>query len=53
MKVLTVRMPDELLERLREKAALESIRQKRNVSMNSVAVELLDKALKPSKKKGG
>jgi hypothetical protein len=53
MKVISIRMPDELLELLRERAALESIRQKKNVSMNTVAVETLTKELKKAKKKGG
>jgi hypothetical protein len=53
MKVISIRMPDELLNRLREKAAMESIRQKKNVSMNTVAVEILSKALEKNRKKGG
>ena len=53
MKVISIRMPDELLSRLREKAAMESIRQKKNVSMNTVAVEILSKALKKNNEKGG
>ena len=53
MKVISIRMPDELLELLRERAALESIRQKKNVSMNTVAVEVLTKGLQKAKKKGG
>ncbi|MBN1841670.1 MAG: hypothetical protein JW883_05235 [Deltaproteobacteria bacterium] len=50
MKVLTIRMSDELLERLRERAAMETIRQKKNVSMNTMAVEILDKGLKAKTK---
>ncbi len=53
MKVISIRMPDELLELLRERAALESISQKKNVSMNTVAVEVLTKELKRLRKKGG
>ncbi|MBN1843060.1 MAG: hypothetical protein JW883_12380 [Deltaproteobacteria bacterium] len=52
MKVISIRMPDELLERLRERAAMETIRQKKSVSMNTVALEILDKGLK-AKTKGG
>ena len=52
MKHWSIRMPDELLEWLREKAAMESIKRKRNVSINTVMVEILTKA-KESDKKGG
>ena len=50
MKVISIRMPDELLERLRERAAMETIRQKKSVSMNSMALEILDKGLRAKKK---
>jgi hypothetical protein len=53
MKQWTFRMPEELMEWLREKAARETIRQKKSVSMNSLAVEILTKAMKTDKKKGG
>ena len=52
MKQWTIRMPDELLDRLREKAARETIKRKKNVSMNAVAVEILTKAMKNNKKGG-
>lgn len=52
MKQWTIRMPDELLDWLREKAARETIKLKKNVSMNAVAVEILTKALKRNKKGG-
>ena len=53
MKPWTVRMPEAILDWLREKAALETIRQKRQVSMNTVIVEILTKAMETEKKKGG
>lgn len=53
MKPWTIRMPDEVLEWLREKAAMESIRQKKNVSMNTIAVEVLTQAMEKDKKKKG
>ena len=53
MKPWTIRMPDEILEWLRERAAMESIRKKKNVSMNTIAVEVLTKAMEKDKKKKG
>ena len=53
MKPWTVRMPEEILEWLREKAAREILRQKKQVSMNTVIVEILTKAMEADKKKGG
>ena len=51
MKPWTIRMPDEILEWLRERAAMESIRQKKNVSMNTIAVDVLTKAIEKDKKR--
>ena len=53
MKSVTIRMPDEVLEALREAAARETIRQRKQVSMNTLAVEILARGLKMEKKKGG
>ncbi|HYA02002.1 MAG TPA: hypothetical protein VEI04_02685 [Syntrophobacteria bacterium] len=53
MKQWTFRMPEELMEWLREKAARETIRQKKIVSMNTLAVEIFTKAMNADKKKGG
>jgi len=53
MKAITVRMPDELLDWLREKAARETIKCKKQVSMNTLAVEILTKAMQADRKKGG
>jgi hypothetical protein len=52
MKQWTFRMPEELMEWLREKAARETIRQKKSISMNAVAVDILTKAMKADKKGG-
>jgi hypothetical protein len=53
LKAWTLRLPDEVLDWLREKAARETIRLKKNVSINSVAVEILTKAMEADRKKGG
>ena len=53
MKAITIRMPDELLDWLRERAARETIKYKKQVSMNTLAVEILTKAMKADKRKGG
>jgi hypothetical protein len=46
-------MPEELLTWLRERAAKETIKRNRNVSMNTVAVDILMKAMRADKRKGG
>jgi len=53
VKQWTIRMPEEVLEWLREKAAMETIRRKKQVSMNTLVVEILDRAMKADRKKGG
>jgi hypothetical protein len=53
MKAITIRMPDELLDWLRERAARETIKYKKQVSMNTLAVEILTKAMQADRKKGG
>ena len=52
MKVMAIRMPDELLDWLRDEAARETIRLKKVVSMNSLAVEILTKAMEQGRKGG-
>lgn len=52
MKAWSIRMPDELLEWLREKAARETIKRKRNVSINTIMVEILSAAMKNDRKGG-
>ena len=51
MKPWTVRIPEELYDWLREKAARETIKRNTRVSMNSLAMEILLKAMKADKKK--
>ena len=53
MKPWTVRIPEELYDWLREKAARETIRKGERVSMNTLAIEIFTKAMKADKKKGG
>ena len=50
---LVLRMPDELLDWVREKAALETIRRKAQFSMNTLVVEILSAAKEADQKKGG
>ena len=52
-KQWTIRLPLEVLEWVREKAAKETIKQKKVVSMNTVFLEILTKAMQADKKKGG
>ena len=46
-------MDDQIFEWLMEKAARETIRRKQKVSMNGLTVEILSKAMKADRKKGG
>ena len=50
MKPWTIRMPNEVLDWLREKAARETIKRNKNVSMNTVAVDILQKAMQADRK---
>ena len=52
MKQWTLRLPEEVLDWLRERAAKEMLKRKKQVSMNTIAVEVLTKAMKADKKKG-
>ncbi len=52
VKPWTVRVPLEVIAWVREKAARETIRLNKSVSMNTVLVEILTKAMKADKKKG-
>ena len=52
MKSVSIRMPEELLSWLRIAAAKETIRQNQQVSINSLVVGILTKAMKADKKKG-
>lgn len=51
--VMSIRMPDEVATWLRQKAAKETIRLDKVVSINSLAVDILTRAMKADKKKGG
>lgn len=50
MKPYTIRMPDELLDWIREKAARETIKRKKQVSMNTLVVEILTRSMKADRK---
>jgi hypothetical protein len=52
VKPWTFRMPDELLDWLREKAAKETIKRKKSVSMNTMAIEIFTKAKEKDRKEG-
>jgi hypothetical protein len=52
-KPLTLRVPEELLNAIRKRAAEETIKHNRTVSINTVAVEILSKAMGLKEKKGG
>ena len=53
MKVVSIRMPDEVLDWLREKAALETIRLKKQYSINSLVVDLIRKEIEADEREGG
>jgi hypothetical protein len=52
MKAISVRMPDEILDWLREKAAMETIKRKKLFSINGYIVEILRKEMETEKEKG-
>jgi len=47
-----LRLPDDLDRWIRKKAANETIKQNKRVSMNSLVVKILAKAMEAEKKKG-
>jgi hypothetical protein len=53
MKAISIRMPDEILDWLREKAAMETIRQKQHFGINGYVVEVLRREMEEGKKAGG
>jgi hypothetical protein len=54
LKAWTVRLPLDVLEWLRVAAAEETIKRRKIVSMNSLAIEIFQEAMKKDlKKKGG
>ena len=50
-KPLTLRVPEALIEAIRRKAAEETIRRNERVSVNTLAVEFLSKAVGLKEKK--
>jgi hypothetical protein len=52
VKVISIRMPDELLKALRVKAAEETVTRDRRVSINELVVEILMRALNTGRKGG-
>jgi hypothetical protein len=53
MKAITFRVPDEIADWLREKAAVQTIKQKRQVSINSLVLEMFRREMEADQKKGG
>jgi hypothetical protein len=53
MKAITFRVPDEIADWLRDKAALETIRQKRQVSINSLVLNMFKREMEADQKKEG
>ena len=53
MKAWTIRIPQEILEWGRQKAAKETLKRNEVVSMNAVFVEILIKAMEEDQEKGG
>ena len=52
MKGLALRIPEELLTWLREKAALETISRNQQVSMNTIVLELIRREIEADRKEG-
>ncbi len=50
MKSVSIRMPEDLLQWLRRKAAEETIKQDKQVSINSLVLSILEKAKKADEK---
>jgi predicted DNA binding CopG/RHH family protein len=50
-KPLTLRVPEKLMEAIRKRAAEETIKRNERVSINTLAVEILSKALGLKEKK--
>ena len=52
MPAWVLRLPDDLDRWIRKKAATETIKQNKRVSMNSLVVEILTKEMEAEKKGG-
>jgi hypothetical protein len=53
VKSVAIRMPVEILDWLREKAALETINRKKYISINTFVLEVLERERKADQKRGG
>ena len=53
LKQWAIRVPKEYLEWVRDKAAKETLKRKKVVSMNRIFTEILRDAYEKDKKKGG
>lgn len=53
MKANTFRMPDEVADWLRDKAAMETIRTKKMVSANNIANDIFQKAMEAERRSEG
>jgi predicted transcriptional regulator len=52
MKTISFRLPDELAEWLRERAAMETIRRKKYVSINVLVTEIFTRQMEADRKDG-
>jgi hypothetical protein len=53
MKVISVRMPEKILDWLREKSAMETIRLKKHFSINSYILDILRLEMEADQTKEG
>jgi isocitrate dehydrogenase kinase/phosphatase len=53
MKSVSIRMPEEVLDWLREMAAKETIARKRQYSINSLVLDIIKREMEIGEKKGG
>jgi hypothetical protein len=53
VKSVSIRMPEEILDFLRRKAAEETIRENRMVSINALTVSILREAMEADEKRKG
>ena len=52
MKVISVRMPEKILDWLREKSAMETIRLKKHFSINSYILDILRREMEADQRRG-
>ena len=53
VKSVSIRIPLEVLDWLRERAARETIKRRRVVSLNAYVVELMQREMEAAQEKGG